>query len=84
MSLNPADAWGAAPPSSTLPIEGQHRRRAANLYGLIISGAVLATAPDDIRLARVALLLFGTLLVYWAAETYVHWIATSRAMSVGR
>jgi hypothetical protein len=53
----------------------QHRRRAAHLYGLIVSGAVLATAPEDFRLIRVAVLLFGTLVIYWAAETYVHWIA---------
>jgi hypothetical protein len=52
-----------------------HRRQAAHLYGLIVSGAVLATAPEDFRLVRVAVLLFGTLVVYWAAETYVHWIA---------
>jgi hypothetical protein len=52
-----------------------HRRQAAHLYGLIVSGAVLATAPDDFRLARVAFLLLGTLCIYWAAETYVHWMA---------
>ena len=52
-----------------------HRRRAAYLYGLIVTGAVLATAPDDFRLIRVAVLLLGTLCIYWAAETYVHWIA---------
>lgn len=52
-----------------------HRRQAAHLYGLIVSGAVLATAPEDFRLVRVAVLLFGTLVIYWAAETYVHWIA---------
>ncbi len=53
-----------------------HRRRAGHLYGLIVTGAVLATAPDDFRLLRVAVLLLGTLCIYWAAETYVHWIAT--------
>jgi hypothetical protein len=52
-----------------------HRRRAAHLYGLIVSGAVLATASDDFRLARVAIILLLTLTIYWAAETYVHWIA---------
>ena len=59
------------------PVEAadHHRRRAAHLYGLIVSGAVLATAPDDIRLVRVAILLLCTLGIYWAAETYVHWIA---------
>jgi hypothetical protein len=54
---------------------GAHRRRAGHLYGLIVTGAVLATAPDDFRLVRVAVLLLGTLCIYWAAETYVHWIA---------
>lgn len=54
---------------------GLLRRRTAHLYGLIVSGAVLAAAPDDVRLVRVSLALLGTLLVYWAAETYVHWIA---------
>jgi len=53
-----------------------HRRRAAHLYGLIVTGAVLATAPDDFRLVRVAVLLLGTLCIYWAAETYVHWMAS--------
>lgn len=52
-----------------------HRRHAAHLYGLIVTGAILATAPDDFSLARVAFLLLGTLCVYWAAETYVHYIA---------
>jgi hypothetical protein len=52
-----------------------HRRRSAHLYGLIVSGAVLATAPDDYRLARVAAALVATLAIYWIAETYVHWIA---------
>ena len=51
------------------------RPRAARLYGLIVSGAVLATASDEFRLVRVAILLLVTLCIYWAAETYVHWIA---------
>jgi hypothetical protein len=54
---------------------GRSRRDASYLYGLIISGVVLATAPAEFRLARVALSLFATLVIYWAAETYVHWIA---------
>ena len=59
------------------PVEGTdpHRRRAAHLYGLIVSGAVLASAPEDLRLSRVAIILLCTLGIYWAAETYVHWIA---------
>ena len=63
--------------TQAMPVEAAdaHRSRAAHLYGLIVSGAVLATAPDDIRLFRVAIILFCTLGIYWAAETYVHWIA---------
>jgi hypothetical protein len=53
-----------------------HRRRAAHLMGLIVSGAVLATAPDTFLILRVAFILLGTLAVYWAAETYAHWIAS--------
>lgn len=60
-----------------------HRRRAAHLYGLIVTGAVLASAPDDFRLVRVAALLLGTLCVYWAAETYVHWIAARTVLQRG-
>jgi len=52
-----------------------HRRLAAHLYGLIVSGAVLATAPDEFRLSRVAVLLLITLAIYWAAETYAHLMA---------
>jgi len=63
--------------SPSEPLGGDpHRRRAGHLYGLIISGAVLATAPDEFRLVRVAVLLLGTLCIYWAAETYVHWMAS--------
>jgi hypothetical protein len=52
-----------------------HRRRAAHLYGLVISGSVLASAPASLGLLRVAGLLAGTLVVYWIAETYAHWVA---------
>jgi hypothetical protein len=51
------------------------RRRAAYFYGLIVSGAVLAADPDSVRLWVVGVALLGTVLVYWVAETYVHWVA---------
>lgn len=62
---------------SPRPHEGPdlHRRRASYLYGLIVSGAVLATASESYRISRVILALLGTLVIYWASETYVHWIA---------
>ena len=49
-----------------------HRQRAGHLYGLIVTGAVLATVPEDFRPIRIAVVLLGTLAIYWAAETYVH------------
>jgi hypothetical protein len=51
------------------------RRRAAYFYGLIVCGAVLAADPENIRLWVVGVALIGTVLVYWIAETYVHWVA---------
>lgn len=57
------------------PID-HHRRRATHLYGLIICGAVLATASSQFRLGRVAFILVSTLMIYWVAETYVHLLAT--------
>lgn len=52
-----------------------YEQRSAYLYGLIITGSVLAAAPDDRGLVRIAALLGGTLAVYWCAETYAHMIA---------
>ena len=52
-----------------------YEQRSAYLYGLIITGSVLAAAPEDHGLVRIAALLGGTLLVYWCAETYAHLIA---------
>lgn len=64
----------SAPPGTPEPAR-LHRRRASHLYGLIISGSVLAAAPVDFGLARVALAVVLTLGIYWAAESYAHWIA---------
>jgi uncharacterized membrane protein YbaN (DUF454 family) len=46
------------------------------LYGLVVTGAVLGASPDSVRLGNLVLVLLGTLTVYWAADTYVHWMAT--------
>ena len=67
--VEPADAFSTSAPPGAL------RRRSSYLYGLIISGAVLATAGQALRLAWVGAAVFGTLVIYWAAETYVHWMA---------
>ncbi|WP_454855127.1 hypothetical protein [Promicromonospora soli] len=57
-----------------------YQHRSAYLYGLVITGSVLAAAPEDIGLVRVVALLGGTLVVYWCAETYADLItARTRA-----
>ncbi|CAM3608085.1 hypothetical protein [Isoptericola cucumis] len=53
----------------------EFEHRSAYLYGLVITGSVLAAAPDGTPLLRVAALLAGTLFVYWCAEAYAHLIA---------
>ncbi len=57
------------------PLADFHRREASYLYGVVISGAVLATSSTEDRLAQVVGQMFITLVVYWLAETYVHLIA---------
>jgi len=65
----------SGPDEPVVATERQHRRRASHLYGLVVSGSVLAAAPTDRGLVRVAVLLGITLLVYWSAESYAHLIA---------
>jgi hypothetical protein len=50
------------------------------MYGLIVTGVVLVSTPEDeLRLLPVALTMLGTLLIYWFAETYTYWMS-ARAM----
>jgi hypothetical protein len=46
------------------------RRRAAGIYGTIVTASVLATAGDHLRPVPLAVAVFVTLLVYWLAEEY--------------
>jgi hypothetical protein len=45
-------------------------RRAAGIYGLIVTASVLASAGASLRTAPLAVAVFVTLLVYWLAEEY--------------
>jgi hypothetical protein len=45
-------------------------RLAAAIYGLIVSGAVMAAAGEHGSTRDVAITVFVTVLVYWAAESY--------------
>ena len=46
------------------------RRRAAGIYGTIVTASVLATAGGHLRPLPLAVAVFVTLLVYWLAEEY--------------
>jgi hypothetical protein len=50
--------------------ESTQTRQAAGIYGLIVTAAVLATAGGQLRTVPLALAVFVTLVVYWAAEEY--------------
>ena len=45
-------------------------RRAAGIYGMIVTASVLASAGASLRTAPLAVAVFVTLLVYWLAEEY--------------
>jgi len=46
------------------------RRRSAGIYGTIVVSAVLAAGGAHLRTVPLAVAVFVTLLVYWAAEGY--------------
>ena len=54
--------------------QGRHRNagraRAAGIYGTIVTAAVLTTGGGNVGVVPLAVLVFGTLVVYWLAELY--------------
>jgi hypothetical protein len=50
--------------------ENTGRRRAAGIYGAIITAAILDTAGGHVSTAALAVSVVVTLLVYWIAEEY--------------
>ena len=57
-----------AHPGPSVRIPG--RRRAAGIYGMIITAAVLAAAGDHVPTLPLTVSILVTLLVYWLAEEY--------------
>jgi hypothetical protein len=60
-----ASSPGGQPPSR---IAG--RKRAAGIYGTIITAAVIAAAGGTLAPLALAVAVLGTLIVYWIAEQY--------------
>lgn len=71
------------PASGPEPRHGGPRRRAAYLYGLIICGTVLAAEPENIKAWLVGVALIATMVVYWTAETFAHWVGAQAAHGRG-
>jgi hypothetical protein len=65
---------GTSPAAGDAPLRSGHgdvgRRRSAGIYGTIVASAVLAAGGSHLRTAALAIAVFVTLLVYWAAEGY--------------
>jgi hypothetical protein len=59
---------GEAPPRS--PAAASGRRRAAGIYGAIITAAIIAAAGGKVPTVALAISVLVTLLVYWIAEEY--------------
>jgi hypothetical protein len=53
------------------PARGPGRRRAAGIYGTIITAAILDTAGRRLATGALVIAVVVTLLVYWIAEEYV-------------
>jgi hypothetical protein len=52
-----------------------HARAAYGIYGIIISGGVMAATAATKTVAQMTAAVIVTLLVYWAAERYAHVMA---------
>ena len=65
MSIATGDGAPAGP-----AVENLGRRRAAGIYGAIITAAILDTAGGHVSTAVLVISVVVTLLVYWIAEEY--------------
>jgi hypothetical protein len=54
------------------PSGDRGQRRAAGIYGTIITAALIDTAGGHVSTSQLVVSVFVTLLVYWAAEQYAH------------
>ena len=60
-------AGGAGPET---PVAAKGRRRAAGIYGAIITAAILDTAGSNMSTDALVIAVVITLVVYWLAEEY--------------
>ena len=60
----------AGEPEPGTPAVASGRRRAAGIYGAIITAAIIAAAGGKLPTLALAISVLVTLLVYWVAEEY--------------
>ena len=63
--------------------EVKHRRVLSWIYGLVVCSAVLAASATLASGWQVTTYVFVSLLVYWAAESYAHLLATRTVLARG-
>jgi hypothetical protein len=60
-------------------VPAARRRRAAGIYGTVITAAVLASAGANLPTLALAIAVLVTLIVYWVAEQYADVLAEQTA-----
>jgi predicted membrane protein len=61
---------GTAAGDRQTPIENSGRRRAAGIYGAIVTAAIIAANGGELSTIALVIAVVVTLLVYWVAEEY--------------
>lgn len=79
MTRHPARATGTAPSPSGQPDARSGRRRAAGIYGAVITASVLAAAGARLTTLALAVAVVVTLVVYWLAEQYAELLGEQAA-----
>ncbi|HEX5288989.1 MAG TPA: hypothetical protein VFX25_08970 [Streptosporangiaceae bacterium] len=80
MSQRPDDGGSHAPaPGAAAAPPRAGRRRAAGIYGAIITASIMAAAGDSLRTLALALSVLVTLVVYWLAEQYAELLGEQAA-----
>jgi hypothetical protein len=80
MSQRPDDGGSRAPaPGAAAAPHRAGRRRAAGIYGAIITASIMAAAGDSLRTLALALSVLVTLVVYWLAEQYAELLGEQAA-----
>lgn len=69
----------AAPSQPDRPDAGSGRRRAAGIYGAVITASVLAAAGGRVTTVALAVSVIVTLVVYWLAEQYAELLGEQAA-----